>query len=162
MSSRNSDVRFWSMEEKTVLELQLLESLPWSFKLGECTHAKSLQLYLTLCDPMDRSWPGSSVHGILQARILEWVAISTSRGSSWTMDQTQVSYVSFIGRRILYHYCHLGGWLFSFFIMENFKHINVKTVNHTITKIMIVWFMLRNTMWSLCSWHHDPKNLGIS
>ena len=39
------------------------------------------QLCLTLCDPMDCSPPGSSVHGILQARILEWVAITFSRGS---------------------------------------------------------------------------------
>ena len=42
-------------------------------------HAKSLQLCLTLCDLMDCSPPGSSVHGISQARILEWVAISSSR-----------------------------------------------------------------------------------
>ena len=41
-----------------------------------------LQLCLTLCDPTDCSLPGSTVHGILQARILEWVAISFSRGSS--------------------------------------------------------------------------------
>ena len=41
------------------------------------------QLCLTLCDPIDCSPPGSSVHGISQARILEWVAISFSRGSSW-------------------------------------------------------------------------------
>ena len=41
--------------------------------------AKSLQLCLTLCDPMDFSLPGFSVHGILQARTLEWVAISFSR-----------------------------------------------------------------------------------
>ena len=41
------------------------------------------QLCPTLCDPMDCSLPGSSVHGILQARVLEWVAISFSRGSSW-------------------------------------------------------------------------------
>ena len=39
-----------------------------------CVHAKSFQLCLTLCDPMDHSLPGSSVHGILQARIMEWVA----------------------------------------------------------------------------------------
>ena len=44
------------------------------------------QLCLTLCDPMDCSPPGSSVHGILQARILEWVAISFSRGSSQPRD----------------------------------------------------------------------------
>ena len=42
--------------------------------------AKSLQSCPTLCDPMDYSLPGSSVHGILQARILEWVAMSSSRG----------------------------------------------------------------------------------
>ena len=45
-------------------------------------HAKLLQLCLTLCDPMDHSLPGSSVHRILQARILEWVAMSSSMGSS--------------------------------------------------------------------------------
>ena len=45
----------------------------------------------TLCDPMDHSPPGSSVHGILQARILEWDAIPSSRGSSWPRDQTWVS-----------------------------------------------------------------------
>ena len=45
---------------------------------------KSLQSCLTLCDPMDCNQPGSSVHVILQARILEWVAIPFSRGSSWT------------------------------------------------------------------------------
>ena len=48
----------------------------------------------TLCDPMDCSPPGSSVHGILQAGILEWVAISCSRGSSWPRDRTRVSYTA--------------------------------------------------------------------
>ena len=45
----------------------------------------------TLCDPMDCGLPGSSVHGIVQARILEWVAISFSKGSSQCRDPTQVS-----------------------------------------------------------------------
>ena len=62
--------------------------------------AKSLQLYLTLCDPMDCSPPGSSVHGILQARILEWVAMPSSRGSSWLRNQTHIPW---IGRQVLYH-----------------------------------------------------------
>ena len=57
-----------------------------------------------LCDRMDCIPLGSSVHGILRARILEWVTISSSRGSSWPRDQTQVSCVSFIGRQILYHW----------------------------------------------------------
>ena len=52
------------------------------------------QLCLTLCDPMNCSLLASSVHGILQARILEWVASSFSRGSSWLRDQTQVSHIA--------------------------------------------------------------------
>ena len=60
--------------------------------------AKSLQLCLTLC-PADCSTPGSSVDGILQARILEWVAISSSRGSSQPRDRTHVSCFSCTVRR---------------------------------------------------------------
>ena len=52
------------------------------------------QSCLTLCDPMDCSPPGSSVHGTLQARILEWVAVLSSRGSSQLRDQTQVSHIA--------------------------------------------------------------------
>ena len=60
--------------------------------------AKSLPSWSTLCDPMDHSPPGSSVHGILQAKILEWVAISFSRRSSQPRDATCLSYVSCIDR----------------------------------------------------------------
>ena len=66
----------------------------------EGVHAKSLQSPSTVCDPMDFSPLGSSVHGILQARILEWAAISSSRGSSQTRDWTHISYVSCIGRQM--------------------------------------------------------------
>ena len=48
----------------------------------------------TLCDPMDCSPPSSSVHGILQARILEWVAIPFSKGSSWPRIRTWVSCIA--------------------------------------------------------------------
>ena len=65
--------------------------------------AKSLQSCPALCNPMDCSPPGSSVHEILQARILEWVAMPSSRGSSPPKEGTSVSYVSCIGRRVLYH-----------------------------------------------------------
>ena len=71
-------------------------------------HTESLQSCPTLCDPIDCNPPGSSVHGILQARILEWVAISYSRGSSRPRDRTQISYVSCIGSQVLYHYCYLA------------------------------------------------------
>ena len=70
-----------------------------SYTLIMC--AKSLQLCLTLCNPMDCSLPGSSVHGILQAGILQWVAIPSSRGFSWSRDQTRISYVSCICRWVL-------------------------------------------------------------
>ena len=68
-----------------------------------CVSAESPQSCPTLHDPMDCSLSGSSVHGILQARILEWVAVPSSRGSSLPRDQTWVSYVSYSGRRVLYH-----------------------------------------------------------
>ena len=56
------------------------------------------QSCLTLCDPMDCSRPGSSIHGIFQARVLEWGAIFFSSGSSQLRDRTQVSRIS--GRRV--------------------------------------------------------------
>ena len=63
----------------------------------QCENQKQVtQSRPTLCDPMDCSLPGSSVHGILQARILEWVAFPFSRGSSQPRDQTQVSHI--VGR----------------------------------------------------------------
>ena len=66
------------------------------------------QSCLTLCDPLDSSLSGSSVHGIFQTRILEWVAISSSRGSSRPKDRTLVSSVSCIGRQVLNQLHHLG------------------------------------------------------
>ena len=67
-----------------------------------CVCAHSLQSCPTLWDLVYRSPPGFSVHGISQARILEWVPISFSRGPSWPRDQNSVSYVSCIGRQVLY------------------------------------------------------------
>ena len=61
-----------------------------------CVHAKSLHLCLTLCIPIDCSLPGSPVHGILQARILECVAISYSRRSSQPRDWTSISSSSYV------------------------------------------------------------------
>ena len=73
--------------------------------------SKLLQLCPTLCDPMDHIPPGSSVHGIFQASILEQVAISYSRGSSWPRDQTHISFISCIGRRTFYHWAILESQL---------------------------------------------------
>ena len=65
--------------------------LDWWTKYIYCVCAKLLQLCLTLCDPRDCSLLGFSVLGILQAKILEWVVMPSSRGSSWPRDQTCVS-----------------------------------------------------------------------
>ena len=72
----------------------------WCLATCACC-AKLLQSCPTLCNPMDCNSPGSSVHGILQARILERAVMPSSGGSSWPRDQTCL-YISSI-RRILYH-----------------------------------------------------------
>ena len=102
-SSFVSGISFWSMQFWDTGYLHLLKlwwdifditciSLPFAFQFFHitviCMHA---QLCLTLWDPMDYSPPGSSVHRIFQSRILEWVAIPFSRGSSGPRDQTHIS-----------------------------------------------------------------------
>ena len=92
----------WGRSEPGLLEkrFQNISLLLASFK--------SLQSCPTLCDPMDCSPQAPHFIGILQARILEWVAIPFSRGSSWPRDWIHVSFVSCIGRQVLYHHRHLG------------------------------------------------------
>ena len=68
-----------------------------------CVCAQLLSCVQLFCDPMDSSSPGSSVCGISQARILEWIAISSLRRSSQPRDWTCISHDSCIGRWILYH-----------------------------------------------------------
>ena len=73
--------------------------------------AKLLWSCQILCESMDCNPPGSSVHGILQARILEWIATPSSRGSSWPRNGTWVPYVSSIGRQVLYRTnCEVPKW----------------------------------------------------
>ena len=81
--------------ERTVFHQKVLR---W---LDACVLAQLLSHVWLFWDPMDCSPPGSSVQGIHQARILEWVAISSSRGSSWPRDRT---FISCLGRQILYHW----------------------------------------------------------
>ena len=69
-----------------------------------CVLCLVAQSCLTPCDPVDCSLPGSSVHGIFQARIMVCVAISSSRGSSWPRDQNWVSCVSCIAGRFFTHW----------------------------------------------------------
>ena len=76
-------------------------------KLCVCVLVSALS-WPTLCNPTACSPPGSSAHGILQARMMEWVAISSSRASSQYRDQTHVSCVSYTGRWVLYQRSHWG------------------------------------------------------
>ena len=80
-----------------------LSSSPECVCVCVCVCVCATQSCLTLCDPMDCRLPGSSVHGIFQARILEWDAISSSRGSSRLKDWICISCISCLGRWILYH-----------------------------------------------------------
>ena len=86
-----------------IFEARILSSLFISAQISEYlkylkVKVLVIQLCPTLCDSMDCSLSGSSAHGIFQARILEWVAISSFRGSSRPRDQTHISRVSCIGR----------------------------------------------------------------
>ena len=75
-----------------------------------CVHVMLLQSCLTLRNSKDHSLPGSSVRGILQARILEQVAMLSSRGSSRPRDRICLSYVSCIGKQVVYHQPYLNTW----------------------------------------------------
>ena len=87
------------------------ERFPFTFShqpdFNSSVWAKWLQSCLTLCDPMDCRPQGSSMHGILQSRILESIAVPSSRRFSQPRDRACISYISNIGRQILYHEGHV-------------------------------------------------------
>ena len=94
-----SSSRLWALTDSPKMRKQKAnyESL-WTVIVFVCGGGGA-HLCPTLCDPMDYSPPGSSVHGILQARKLEWIASPFSRGSSRPRDQTHISCVSCIAGR---------------------------------------------------------------
>ena len=100
---------------------------------------KLLQLCLTLCSPMNYSPAGSSVQEILQARILEWVAISFSRGSSQPRNRTCITYSSYFGRQVLYTSASL-------YIRQN--------VNKSILFIYLFIFPFIFISWRLITLHY--------
>ena len=97
LSEQSAGVRQKVLEKKRKMHL-MCPFLALITEMLMC--AKLFQSCLTLCDPVDCGLPGSSVHVISQARILKWVATSSSRGSSQPRDPTHISY---IGRWVLYH-----------------------------------------------------------
>ena len=84
------------------------------------------QSCLTLCDSMDCSLPGSSVHRILQVRILEWVAMPSSGGSSQPRDQNQVSYIV---DRFFYHLSYPGTWETGVYKIYSESEVKVKSLS---------------------------------
>ena len=88
------------------------------------------QSCLALCDPMDGSLPGSSVRGIFQARVLEWVAVSFSRGSSQPRDQTRVSCIP--GR-------HFNLWATKEALIKHTIHKNIKVFS-----ILCIVFLIKH------------------
>ena len=98
-------------------------------------YSKVTQSCLTLCNPMDCSPPGCSVHGIFQARILEWVAISFSRRSSQPRDWTRVSRI--VGR-MLYHLSHQGSPNIYYRVLAN-SHGGGGLVSKSCPTLAIPW-----------------------
>ena len=105
--SSNKNVN-WIREKNTWTQNLNQELEHIKRKQSELKNILCAQSCPTLCDPMDCSPPGSSVHGIFQARTLQCVVISYSRGSFQPWDQTHISYVSCTGRQILLPLHHVA------------------------------------------------------
>ena len=134
-----------------------------------CVHSVA-QSCPALFDPKDCSSPDSSVHED-PPRILEWVAISSSRGSSQPRDQTHVSGISCTGRQGLYYWHHLGSPCLFYFILSVFhdsvghdsvscyngERIIVKTLGENITRyLMLIIAMQQEDRWEFDrSMHHS-------
>ena len=101
LTERHLYISFWYTRGAGSWSKCRLDSFECKFKKEWtiCMRAKLPQSCPTLCDPMDCNPPVSSDHGILQARILEWVVMPSSKGSSWPRDWTHISHVSCIGRQ---------------------------------------------------------------
>ena len=86
-----------------LLGVTVASGIDWRFGIDVCVCSVA-QSCPALCNPIDCSPPGSSVHRIFQSRILEWVVMASSRGSSRPRDRTHVSCISCISRWVLYHW----------------------------------------------------------
>ena len=108
------------------------------------------------CNPMDCSPPGSSVHGISLAKILEWIAIPFSRGYSWPRDQTHVSWGSCIGRWILYHWTTWED-------LDYFKVISktIKMLTYSLIQRSMYIYTLTHTFSLLNKLSEKKKNVKI-
>ena len=108
---------FW-MNDMIYLEMLTCEHM--------CSVAQSCPI---LCDPMDCSPPGSSVRRILLARILEWIAIFSSKESSWPRDPTSISCIPCIGRWINLYSWNKYDLLIIYSYNSSLNYVGVKTAN---------------------------------
>ena len=114
----------------------------------------------TLFDSVDCTLPGSSVHGILQARILKWVAIPFSRRSSWSKDWTQVSWIAvwfFIvwTTREIPYVCSCSPFTICLVMHWNYKRGQKK---HVLSRFSCVWVFIR--VWTVVC--QAPLSMGFS
>ena len=110
-----------------------------------CLHAESRP---ALCNPVDDSLPGSSVHGILQVRVLEWVAISYSRGSSQPWDRTCISCIA--GRLYLLTYRGSQALVCKKEIFKDFWKTERKKKKKTHWKLIFSWDGMGTILWISC------------
>ena len=120
-------VEFLYVELLNCYHLEIYCYIYWTFCISHVGTKKKK----TLCDPTDCSLPGSSFHGIFQARVLEWVAISCSRGSSQHRDQAQVSHI--VGRHF-YHLSHQGSQTYSRYTKDREKSKHIITEKSSVHK----------------------------
>ena len=107
------------------------------------------QSCVTLCDPVDCSLPSSPIHGILQARILEWVAISFSRGSSLPRDRTRVSYTG--GRRFNFWASREAQDLikYSYKMIDRLYKICIANFRETVVLFVLSSFSINNLCFAI-------------
>ena len=129
----------WTQGPDSRLYYCFLASPPLSLhSLPSLIHVQA-QSCLTLCNHMGCSPPGSSVHGIFQARILEVGDISSSRVSSQPRDWTHISWISFIGRQNLYHWATSEAQGVSRSVMSNSCSLPGSSVHGISQAIILEW-----------------------
>ena len=121
-------------------------------RMHACSVTRSCQ---TLCNPIDCSPPDSSVHGILQAAMLELVAVSYSRGFSWPRDWTHISCISCIGRQTLYHWASWEALQQGKRKQSNFTV--KKCDSHSFRQITKVHLNSGESCWCTYSWYDVMK-----
>ena len=132
--------------------LKVTQYLPYKSMLVLVT-----QLCPTLCDPVDCSLPGSSVHGIFQARVLEWGAISFSKRSSWPRDWTQVSCIV---RRCFTIWATTEVTSPAFFL-ENLNYLDLWKWSFCLKMIVLLLWVFPHIIHTTVKWPKENTDKGV-